>query len=206
MDNLEQHLLDIEEKLGYTGGTPEDVYDPLAWHLDKIEELIDEGGSSSTNDKHFYELRLRFDNNVESSSEEGTPRQREFGARFYETKEVFFDALSNFLGVTITSVSDLQAVLGNLELPNQLQIARLLVTLNTYNVTGSYVNIYNEGDAEPHVCSVLLNGYLGFGSVCTGANNGTLTALTLEEICNGIGSFTNPSLTVSIAEDGNSMN
>ena len=41
---LEEKLNDIEKKLGSTEPTPE-VADKLGWHLDKIESLIEGGGS-----------------------------------------------------------------------------------------------------------------------------------------------------------------
>lgn len=46
MDNLEKELVDIENKLGGSGGSaPEYVEDALKWHLDYIENLIGGGGS-----------------------------------------------------------------------------------------------------------------------------------------------------------------
>lgn len=48
MDRLNKHLQNIEEKLGSTEKLPSSAVDPLDWHLNKIESLI-EGGGGTTN-------------------------------------------------------------------------------------------------------------------------------------------------------------
>ena len=44
MNKLEKHLVNIENKLGSSEKRPSNVYDPLDWHLTKIESLIGGGG------------------------------------------------------------------------------------------------------------------------------------------------------------------
>lgn len=46
MDKLEKHLYKIEKELGSEEKLPKSAKDPLAWHLTKIEELIEGGGGS----------------------------------------------------------------------------------------------------------------------------------------------------------------
>ena len=56
MDKLGKKLVSIEDKLGGSQPMPANVQDPLGWHLNYIETLLENGGGGSGVSSNFVDL------------------------------------------------------------------------------------------------------------------------------------------------------
>lgn len=84
---------------------------------------------------------------------------------FYDTKEIVFGAISEFLETPITNTEEFNATLQFAGPTFGLRLMTFLGTINSYNTVQRYLSIYNVDMAEPKVYNVLCSGYFSDGVV-----------------------------------------
>ena len=171
----QQVLRIVEQKIKESGGgdTPAPSKDEIIAIVNKAIEdgeiVIDE---PDKRDSWRVAIRVNIDENNYYNIEAYTD--------FFDTEEIVFDAISNFLETPITNSEEFNAAVQAAGPMYGLRLMIFLGTINSYNTIQRYLSIFDEDMAEPMVYNVLCSGYFGKGMI-SGDYNGLVDLQSILE-------------------------